>query len=103
MDSSGRRIVELLPGCRITTKFCDSSFGSLIVLVDCFQRVCMFVCFFLVLVAINFVIKFSLPLLSIPNFVLPVRIASIVAGSYSSSRIWSSKVLAALILRFSVS
>ena len=77
--------------------------GSLIVSAGCFRRVCTFVSSFLVLVAISFVIRFSFLLLSISNFVLSVRIASIVAGSSSSSRILSSRVLAALMLRFNVS
>ena len=80
-----------------------SSFGSLIVSVGCIEGIFTFVSFFLVLVEINFVIKFSFPLLSISNFVLSVKIASIIAGSFSSSRISSSKVLTALILRFNVS
>ena len=65
--------------------------------------VCFVVCTFVVLVAKNFVIRFSFPLLSISNFVFSVRIASIVAGSSFSSSILSSRVLATLILRFNVS
>ena len=82
--------------------FVISSFSGLIMSAGCFGHVCMFVSFCVVLVVINFVIRLTFPLLSISNFALSVRITSIVAGSSSSSRISSSRVLTTLILHFNV-
>ena len=72
MNNSGKQIAKLLPGCRITTKFCDLEFRYLLqVALDVYVRFVVFCCtfcckyVFVVLVAKNFVIRFSFPLLSI--------------------------------------